>query len=49
LFSPLAARAATRLDVVFDDLLARVPGVRLVRDEPSVAGGWFRPIELERL
>ncbi len=49
LLSPLAARIATRLDVVLDDLLERVPGVDLVRDQPSLAGGWFRLIELKRL
>jgi phosphatidylethanolamine/phosphatidyl-N-methylethanolamine N-methyltransferase len=49
LFSPLAARVATRLDVVFDDLLERVPGVALVYDQPSLAGGWFRLIQLKRL
>lgn len=49
LFSPLAARVATRLDVVFDDLLERVPDVRLVRNDPSLAGGWFRLILLERV
>lgn len=49
LLSPLAARVATRLDVVLDDLLERVPEVRLVRNDPSLAGGWFRLIQLERL
>jgi len=49
LFSPLAARIATRLDVVLDDLLERVPGIVLVHDQPSVAGGWFRLIQLKRL
>ncbi|MGW8183136.1 MAG: class I SAM-dependent methyltransferase [Burkholderiales bacterium] len=49
LFSPLSARIATRLDVVFDDVLAQVPDVRLLRNDPSLAGGWFRLIALERL
>lgn len=49
LLSPLTARFATRLDVVFDDLLERVSEVRLVRNDPSLAGGWFRLIQLERL
>ena len=47
--SPLAARVATRLDVVFEDLLERVPGLGVVSDQPSVGGGWFRLIELKRL
>jgi phosphatidylethanolamine/phosphatidyl-N-methylethanolamine N-methyltransferase len=48
---PLAetARVVTRLDVVFDNLLEHVPGVVLVHDQPSLAGGWFRLIQLKRL
>jgi len=49
LLSPLAARAATRLDVVFEDLLPQVPAVRVVSDEPAAGGGWFRLIRMERL
>jgi len=49
LFSPLAAHIATRLDVVFDDLLEHVPGVAIVHEQPSLAGGWFRLIQLKRL
>jgi len=49
LLSPLAARVATRLDVVFADLLPQVPAVRVLSDEPAAAGGWFRLIRLERL
>jgi phosphatidylethanolamine/phosphatidyl-N-methylethanolamine N-methyltransferase len=49
LLSPIAARVATRLDVVFEDLLERVPGLGVVKDQPSVGGGWFRLIELKRL
>ncbi|MBI2295275.1 MAG: methyltransferase domain-containing protein [Betaproteobacteria bacterium] len=49
LLNPLAARVATRLDVVFEDLLPKVPGVRVVSDEPAVASSWFRLIRLERL
>jgi len=49
LLSPLAARIATRLDVVFEDLLQRVSGVRILCNEPAAARGWFRLIRLERL
>lgn len=49
LLNPLASRLATRLDVVFEEVLARVPGLRLVRDEPAAAGGWFRRIQLQKL
>jgi phosphatidylethanolamine/phosphatidyl-N-methylethanolamine N-methyltransferase len=48
LFSPLAARIATRLEIVFEDVLARVPGLRVVSDQPAAAGGWFRIIRLEK-
>jgi phosphatidylethanolamine/phosphatidyl-N-methylethanolamine N-methyltransferase len=47
--NPLAARLVTRLDVVFEDVLRRVPGLRVVSDEPAAARGWFRRIRLERL
>lgn len=46
--SPLVARLATRLDVVFEDVLEQVPQLRIVSDEPALAGGWFRLIELKR-
>ncbi|MBI3043326.1 MAG: methyltransferase domain-containing protein [Betaproteobacteria bacterium] len=49
LLNPVAARLATRLDVVFEDLLPRVPGLRVIGDEAAFAGGWFRRIRLERL
>lgn len=48
LFSPLIGRLATRTDVVFEDVLAEVPGVRMIRDEDALAGGWFRLIELQK-
>lgn len=47
--NPIVSRLATRLDVVFEDVLARVPGLRIVSNEPALAWGWFRRIELERL
>ena len=49
LLNPLAARLVTRLDVEFEDILHRVPGLRVASDEPVAAGGWFRRIRLERL
>jgi phosphatidylethanolamine/phosphatidyl-N-methylethanolamine N-methyltransferase len=44
--SPLTARIATRLDVVFEDIAAAVPALAVTRDQPLFARGWFRSIEL---
>ena len=41
LFNPLMRRIATRIDVVFEDVLAGVPGLRVIDDQPVMAGGWF--------
>lgn len=48
LLNPLARRIATRLDVVFEDLLESSPGLVLRDDSPALAGGWFRRIHLVR-
>jgi ubiquinone/menaquinone biosynthesis C-methylase UbiE len=48
LLSPLAGRIATRIDVVFEQELARVPGLQVVADQPALAGGWFRRIMLRK-
>jgi ubiquinone/menaquinone biosynthesis C-methylase UbiE len=46
--SPLAGRMATRLDVVFEELLVQVPQLTVVADQPALAGGWFRCIALKK-
>jgi ubiquinone/menaquinone biosynthesis C-methylase UbiE len=46
--NPLASRIATRTDVVFEDVLARVSALRLIDDQPAFAGGWFRRIQMVR-
>lgn len=48
LANPLARRVATRLDVVFEEVLAEVPGLVVEDDSPALAGGWFRLIRLRR-
>jgi phosphatidylethanolamine/phosphatidyl-N-methylethanolamine N-methyltransferase len=44
----LSRRIATRLDVVFEDVLREVPQLQKVSDMPLLAGGWFRGIVLEK-
>jgi len=34
--------------VVLDEVVPRVPGLRVLSDEPAAAGGWFRRLLLER-
>jgi phosphatidylethanolamine/phosphatidyl-N-methylethanolamine N-methyltransferase len=48
LATPLVGRIATRLDVVLEDLLGQVPEIQLLHDEPSLLGGWFRLVRLQR-
>lgn len=49
MINPLARRIATRTDVVFEDALAGVNGLRVIDDQPALAGGWFRMITLEKI
>ncbi|MEQ1629677.1 MAG: class I SAM-dependent methyltransferase [Gallionella sp.] len=46
--TPLSRRIATRMDVVFEEVLAAVPDLRVVNDEPLYANGWFRGIVLKK-
>jgi phosphatidylethanolamine/phosphatidyl-N-methylethanolamine N-methyltransferase len=48
MINPLISRLATRTDVVFENLLARHPGLRVIEDSPALARGWFRHIMLEK-
>lgn len=48
MINPLIRRIATRTDVVFEDALAGVSGLRVISDEPALAGGWFRMVTLEK-
>lgn len=47
--NPLVRQLATRLDVVFEDVLEHTPGLALEHDQPTLAGGWFRLIRLRRV
>ena len=46
--TPLIEQLATRLDVVFEDVLGKVPGLRVLSNQPALARGWFRLIELQK-
>lgn len=48
LANPLVRRIATRLDVVFEEVLATAPGLEVEKDQPALAGGWFRYIVLQK-
>jgi phosphatidylethanolamine/phosphatidyl-N-methylethanolamine N-methyltransferase len=47
--NPLMRRLATRLDVVFEDVLREVPQLQKVSDVPLLAGGWIRGIVLRKV
>ena len=46
--TPVSRRIATRMDVVFEEVLAAVPDLRVLSDEPLYAKGWFRGIVLKK-
>lgn len=47
--NPLVQHIATRLDVVFEEVLGQVPGLAVEGDAPALAGGWFRLLRLKKL
>ncbi len=46
--NPLLRRLVTRTDVVFEEALAEVRELRVIDDQPVLAGGWIRMITLEK-
>ncbi|PTQ83506.1 phosphatidylethanolamine N-methyltransferase [Nitrosospira multiformis] len=42
----LSQHIVTRLDVVFEEVLASAPQLKVESDQPLLAGGWFRSIRL---
>ncbi|MFZ5503728.1 MAG: class I SAM-dependent methyltransferase [Pseudomonadota bacterium] len=48
LLTPLSRRIATRMDVVFEEVLNTAPELTVVSDLPLLANGWFRGIVLRK-
>jgi ubiquinone/menaquinone biosynthesis C-methylase UbiE len=44
----VARRVASRLDVVFEELVGVAPDLSVIRDEPAMGDGWFRLIVLRK-
>jgi phosphatidylethanolamine/phosphatidyl-N-methylethanolamine N-methyltransferase len=48
MLNPLTRHVATRLDVVFEDVLETVGDIKVTTNEAALASGWFRLIRLEK-
>jgi ubiquinone/menaquinone biosynthesis C-methylase UbiE len=49
LLNGLSRRLATRMDVVFEEVLSHVPQLTVASDMPALGGGWFRKIILNKI
>lgn len=48
LFNIITRRMATRMDVVFEEVLCAAPELKISSDVPLLSGGWFRGILLQK-
>jgi hypothetical protein len=48
LFNFFTRRFATRMDVVFEEVLSAAPKLEVISDAPMLANGWFRGIVLRK-
>jgi ubiquinone/menaquinone biosynthesis C-methylase UbiE len=48
LFNSITRRFATRMDVVFEEVLGAAPELEMVSDVPMLGNGWFRGIVLRK-
>jgi phosphatidylethanolamine/phosphatidyl-N-methylethanolamine N-methyltransferase len=48
LFNVITRRFATRMDVVFEEVLRNIPELDVISDTPMLGSGWFRGIQLRK-